>query len=632
MARPGTGEGFSPILEDKGGVINNDSFVTISSESDLPNKRVLTGTANQVTITDGGAGSTVTLSTPQDLDTGADFVLGSLNVDSGTLAVNLTGYEDSVGIGAASPEGILELGDGNIIFVGLSQNIETVHGAAVAGDTLILASGTYTVTDDIDITKAINIVGQGKGKTIITCATADKNVFDITSDNVRISNLSITHSGAGSTNHGIKVNGVAGDVFSNVHIENVDITLTGAAVLANFPIGYLDAGGSVRDCVLDSSGAAKGYGVYMAPSASAEATTTLNLYNVKVTATGSSISRGFMNHDNNSTSDSFMYLYNCSGTASGGSSTNYGLYSLGGDAFSYAENSVFSGATDDIAQGSGGFLQVRDCVLATDTTAGTITYDGTIVTEDLYVDGNVGIGVTDPDEALEVTGNIRVTTDSDKLYLGTAKDAYITYDGTDMKIVTDEVAASDLIIDCGTQKTIELAEVVYKDINIAGYLLTKPASSAPGIVSFIDENGADTTIETYGFAVGELVHGGFEIQHDYKEGTDLVFHVHWQGIAAPSGTDNVQWRLNYIVTRDGTTLNAAVTIDSPDTTIATQYNSERTDFAAITGTNFLIGDQFIFTLTRVASTGDAYAGEALIETAGIHYQIDTIGSRQIATK
>ena len=84
--------------------------------------------------------------------------------------------------------------------------------------------------------------------------------------------------------------------------------------------------------------------------------------------------------------------------------------------------------------------------------------------------------------------------------------------------------------------------------------------------------------------------------------------------------------------RDGTTLNAAVVIDSPDTAITAQYGAYRTDFAAITGTDFKIGDQFMFTLTRVAATSDDYAGDALIETAGIHYQIDTIGSRQIATK
>ena len=174
--------------------------------------------------------------------------------------------------------------------------------------------------------------------------------------------------------------------------------------------------------------------------------------------------------------------------------------------------------------------------------------------------------------------------------------------------------------------------VAYKDINIAGVLLNLPAVSAPGKDTFVDSTGTNTTIYTYAFAIDEYVSGGFELQHDYKEGTDLVFHVHWQGIAAPSGTDNVQWRLTYIVSRGGVTLAAATTIDSPDTAIDTRYRCYRTDFGAITGTNFTIGDQIMFNLYRVAATGDAYLGEALIQTAGIHYQCDSIGSRAITTK
>ena len=244
--------------------------------------------------------------------------------------------------------------------------------------------------------------------------------------------------------------------------------------------------------------------------------------------------------------------------------------------------------------------------------------------------GIVAIGTILP--SLTTTGAITIDSDSNGLLLGGGQDAKLYYDGTDCRLVTDLVGASDFILDCGTAKTLVLAEPVYKDINIAGALLSKPASSAPGMDTFRSAGGTDTTIETLAFAEDEKVHGGFELQHDYKEGTDLVFHVHWQGIAAPTGTDNVQWRLNYIVARDGVTLAAANSADSPDTAIDTQYRCYRTDFAAITGTNFKIGDQFMFTLTRVAATGDAYAGDALIETAGIHYQVDTIGSRAIATK
>ena len=201
------------------------------------------------------------------------------------------------------------------------------------------------------------------------------------------------------------------------------------------------------------------------------------------------------------------------------------------------------------------------------------------------------------------------------------------------QIETNATAPTDLTIITGAAKTLVLATPVYKDINIAGYLLTKPASSYPGVDTFRSAGGVDTTIETYAFALNEMVHGGFELQHDYKEGTDLVFHIHWQGIAAPDGgTDNVQWRLNYIVARDGVTLAAATAIDSPDVAIDTQYRCYRTDFAAIVGTTFKICDQFMFTLTRVAAESDDYAGECLIETAGIHYQVDTLGSRTITAK
>lgn len=58
------------------------SFVTLAASTTLTNERVLTGTANQIVVTDNGAGSTVVLSTPQDLDTGADWQASTLRLTS----------------------------------------------------------------------------------------------------------------------------------------------------------------------------------------------------------------------------------------------------------------------------------------------------------------------------------------------------------------------------------------------------------------------------------------------------------------------------------------------------------------------------------------------------------------------
>jgi len=237
-------------------------------------------------------------------------------------------------------------------------------------------------------------------------------------------------------------------------------------------------------------------------------------------------------------------------------------------------------------------------------------------------------------ERMRITsdGDVWIKTDSKNLLFGTAADMSITYNGTDGILKTNEVVPSDLIVDCGANKTLKLGTPVYQDINVGGMILLKPAASAPDIDTFVDKNGADTTIPTYAFAVGEYLSGGFELEHGYTEGTNLSFHVHWQGIAAPTGTDNVRWRLVYAVGRKDTPLEPAVTIDSPDTAFDTQYECKQTDFADIDGTGFKIGDQFTFSLYRVASTGDAYAGDALVQTNGIHCQQNTLGSRTVSTK
>ena len=174
---------------------------------------------------------------------------------------------------------------------------------------------------------------------------------------------------------------------------------------------------------------------------------------------------------------------------------------------------------------------------------------------------------------------------------------------------------------------------VFKDINMGSAQLSKPASSAPGTDEFKDNTGVgtDTGIETLAFAVGEKVSGSFEIQHDYKEGSDITFHVHWQGIDPPTGTDKVKWQLIYCVARDGVVLSTTTTINT-ETDFDTQWEFARSDFTAITGTNFLIGDQFLFQLSRIAASADSYVGEALLATAGIHYEVDTVGSRTITSK
>ena len=60
---------------------------------------------------------------------------------------------------------------------------------------------------------------------------------------------------------------------------------------------------------------------------------------------------------------------------------------------------------------------------------------------------------------------------------------------------------------------------------------------------------------------------------------------------------------------------------------------ERTSFPAISGTGKHIGSRFVFRLFRdSADASDTYTDSIGAFDFGVHYEIDTVGSRQITTK
>jgi len=261
-----------------------------------------------------------------------------------------------------------------------------------------------------------------------------------------------------------------------------------------------------------------------------------------------------------------------------------------------------------------GSTQVNKWGLHIGDVAGATTLNWAIASDggNSYHVGNLRLGdTTVPTDTLEVLGTARFGDDTNQTYI--ESDGTVRFDGT---------------------------ATVWKDINMGAAVLSRPAASQPTEGNFLDEGGGDTGITTLAYAIGEKASGSVEMQHDYKEGSNITFHVHWQGIAAPAGgTDNVQWRLTYVFFRDGTTLDAATIIDTTDTAIDTQYKCYTSRFAAIdcstagnNGSGVTIEDQFIFTLERVAATSDDYAGDALVATVGVHYEQDTVGSRTISTK
>jgi len=258
---------------------------------------------------------------------------------------------------------------------------------------------------------------------------------------------------------------------------------------------------------------------------------------------------------------------------------------------------------------------------------GIVVYNGTNLVLSPRVVGTggvtIGVGAADVDYTL--------------IFDGETNDFTITYMEDEDRLDFDgavRIGGASDYTEVESDGTVEFNgnATVWNDANVGAVNLTLPASGQPDEDEFVDEGGSDTGITTWAYAIGEKSSGSIEIPHDYKEGSDIYFHIHWQGIAAPAGgTDNVNWQLTYTVGQINETLDAATTI-TKEIAIDTQYDFKLSDFAAITGTNFNIGDQFLFTIERIAASADDYAGDCLVATVGLHYECDTVGSRQITTK
>lgn len=171
---------------------------------------------------------------------------------------------------------------------------------------------------------------------------------------------------------------------------------------------------------------------------------------------------------------------------------------------------------------------------------------------------------------------------------------------------------------------------VWNDINIS---LIPPVtgSAAPSIIAV---NG-DSRLKCYAFSgtnvTPDELSSSLELLHDYKESSDIVPHLHWAPSTADAG--NVKWQLRYMwIQRNGVATGGA-TITVTTATPGVAWETVRSDFPTISGTGKGIGSRFVYNLFRdAADAADTYAHDAAVFDFGLHFEIDTVGSRQIQQK
>ena len=165
---------------------------------------------------------------------------------------------------------------------------------------------------------------------------------------------------------------------------------------------------------------------------------------------------------------------------------------------------------------------------------------------------------------------------------------------------------------------VELLDTVWDDLRSP-----VTAINPPGL-------GSDPTFDTtnigYSFANGSLnfLFIILQLPHSYKEGTDIVPHIHWMPSTTNTGT--VSWRLEYAWVNNLETQPGLTTVDITPTPNGTANKLQLNTFGAISKANAEISSMLTIKLSRLGNT-DAFTGNAILKEFDVHFQINTLGSR-----
>jgi hypothetical protein len=193
-------------------------------------------------------------------------------------------------------------------------------------------------------------------------------------------------------------------------------------------------------------------------------------------------------------------------------------------------------------------------------------------------------------------------------------------------------STGDVTVTCPTDKTLILSETVYEDVQFPVSSGKVPSANYPSYETFT------TNTNSYAFGVDDYIDcQSNEVFHSWKEGTAGSVHLHLAIKTLQNAGANrfakftvyVAYADNNEVWAEATALSAEYTI--PNNTAALKHYI--LDIGSLALTNNLIGTQINIRIKRIAATGGTeYTGDVFITQAGIHFEIDTLGSRTLTAK
>ena len=152
----------------------------------------------------------------------------------------------------------------------------------------------------------------------------------------------------------------------------------------------------------------------------------------------------------------------------------------------------------------------------------------------------------------------------------------------------------------------------------------------PGAVSDPDID-PDSGLLLFAASGTELIYTVAQMPHAWKEGSEIIPHVHW--CKSTSAVGNVAWRLRYLLVDIGEVAGGWVDSGIADVPNVSDGDTAMlhalTQWPAIDMTGKTISCIINFEISRVGSDVlDTYGADARLAEFDLHYMVDSRGSRQ----
>jgi len=162
------------------------------------------------------------------------------------------------------------------------------------------------------------------------------------------------------------------------------------------------------------------------------------------------------------------------------------------------------------------------------------------------------------------------------------------------------------------------------------------ASNDPTLTKLFDDGSGSAGVWGLVFSNGDEVLVTIQMPHKWKLESTIYPHIHFMCMSDVDPSDNFGIEFEYTwadINEDFPANTTLVTTDIP-TGVDTDNMHKVANVTAsgISGTGHSLSSVLLCRIKRVAASSDDYAGGVAILDFDIHYEIDTVGSRQEYTK